>query len=54
MDALEYDTTAPVVDEYIGDELTWEDLQKGYSAFFEDEQSESLKLVPAENTMSDA
>jgi hypothetical protein len=38
MDALEYDTTAPVVDEYIGDELTWEDLQKGYSPFEPDQE----------------
>jgi len=48
MDALIYDLIAPVMDEYIGDELTVEDLQKGYAAFIEDEQSESLEFVVAE------
>lgn len=48
MDAFDYDTIAPVINEYIGNELTLEDLKKGFSAFLEDEQSESLELVAVE------
>jgi hypothetical protein len=48
MDALDYDIIAPALDEYIGDELTWEDLKKGLIAFLEDEQLEQLELATAE------
>jgi hypothetical protein len=48
MDALEYDTTAPVVDEYIGDDLTWEDLMQSYSAFLKDTQTEAGDLASVE------
>ena len=47
MDALEYDLLAPVIDEYIGDDLVFEDLQSGYSAFIENERSESSESVAA-------
>lgn len=40
MDALDYETIVSVVEEYIGDDLTWEDLQEGFSAFLADEQRE--------------
>jgi hypothetical protein len=49
MDTLVYDLIAPVIDEYIGDELTLEDLRTGYSAFLEDEQSESHELAVVES-----
>ncbi len=48
MDAFDYDTIAPVINDYIGDELTFEDLKKGFSAFLEDERSESIALVAVE------
>ncbi len=48
MDAFEFDTIATAFDEYIGDELTWEDLKKGFSAFVEDEQLEHQELLVAE------
>ncbi len=36
MNPLDNDTIVPANDEYIGDDLTWEDLQRGYAAFLED------------------
>lgn len=48
MDSLTYNLIAPMMDDYIGDELTWEDLQKGYLAFLEDESSGSMQLVEAQ------
>ena len=36
MNLLEYETIAPAIDDYIGDDLTWDDLQRGYAAFLED------------------
>jgi hypothetical protein len=32
-------------DDYIGDELTMEDLEQGYSAFLEDEKSEHVAAM---------
>jgi hypothetical protein len=32
-------------DDYIGDELTMEDLQQGYSAFLEDEKLENVSAM---------
>lgn len=48
MDAFEYDVIAPALDEYIGDELTWEDLKNGFAAFLQDEQVERQELLTAE------
>jgi len=38
MDIFYYDAIAPAIDDYIGDDLTWEDLQRGYTAFLEDRE----------------
>jgi len=38
-----FDIDVDVADEYIGDELTWGDLQKGYSAFLEDMEAETAQ-----------
>ena len=47
MDTLEYDLIVPIIEEYIGDELTWEDLRRGYAAFFEDEQTDNAAVAAA-------
>lgn len=44
MDRSEYNSAATLMEEYIGDDLTVEDLQEGYFAFLEDEESESSDL----------
>jgi hypothetical protein len=36
MELFENNTIGPAFDDYIGDELTWDDLQRGYAAFLED------------------
>lgn len=41
METYANDMLALLDEDYIGDELTIEDLQNGYSAFLEDERSES-------------
>lgn len=45
MDTVPYDMLDPILDEYIGDELTWEDLQRGFSAFIEDQQAEEEQIL---------
>jgi hypothetical protein len=45
MDAFEEDSIAPDLDEYIGNDLTWDDLKNGFSAFVEDELSEDRQMV---------
>lgn len=40
MNAITHEALDLILDEYIGDDLTWEDLQRGFSAFIEDQQSE--------------
>jgi hypothetical protein len=48
MDATTYDPLDSILDEYIGDELTWEDLQRGFSAFIEDQQLEEPERMGLE------
>lgn len=40
MDETTIDLLSALTDEYIGDDLTLEDLQNGYSAFVKDEEEE--------------
>ena len=47
METFANDMLALLDDDYIGDELTIEDLQNGYSAFLEDEKSEQRESLVA-------
>ena len=54
MDTSERDLIAGALEEYVGDELTLEDLQKGYSALIEDERTEHMELEAVGGAVSDA
>lgn len=47
MEPYEDEMLALLDDDYIGDELTMEDLRNGYSAFIEDERSEQQEETVA-------
>jgi hypothetical protein len=46
MTALTLDVLSLLTDDYIGDDLTLNDLQRGYSAFLE--ETEPIAMVAAE------
>ena len=48
MDTPEYDFLYPLIDEYVGDDLTVEDLAMGYSAFLQDQSPDISGHTPME------